>query len=60
MLQDPALADDSGLCVTVLGGAPGIYSARYAGEPKSDQANIDKLLHELRDTQNREAYFIAH
>lgn len=53
----PALADDSGLCVTVLGGAPGIYSARYAGEPKSDQANIDKLLHELRDTQNREAYF---
>ncbi|RTL13259.1 MAG: RdgB/HAM1 family non-canonical purine NTP pyrophosphatase [Neisseriaceae bacterium] len=53
----PALADDSGLCVTALGGAPGIYSARYAGEPKSDQANIDKLLHELRDTQNRDAYF---
>lgn len=53
----PALADDSGLCVTALGGAPGIYSARYAGEPKSDQANINKLLHEMHDIQQRDAYF---
>ncbi|SDL57882.1 XTP/dITP diphosphohydrolase [Franzmannia pantelleriensis] len=43
----PALADDSGLEVDALNGAPGIYSARYAGEPKSDQANNRKLLDQL-------------
>lgn len=53
----PALADDSGLCVTSLNGAPGIYSARYAGEPKSDQANMDKLLATLANEQQRSAYF---
>jgi XTP/dITP diphosphohydrolase len=42
-----ALADDSGLEVDALGGAPGVYSARYAGEPVSDSRNIDKLLREL-------------
>lgn len=52
-----ALADDSGLCVEVLNGAPGIFSARYAGEPKSDQANIDKLLAVLGAEEHREAYF---
>ncbi|MGY3779010.1 ribonuclease PH [Isobaculum melis] len=41
------LADDSGLCVDALHGQPGVYSARYAGEPKSDAANNAKLLHEL-------------
>jgi len=43
----PALADDSGLCVAALGGAPGVYSARYAGEPKSDARNNEKLLADL-------------
>lgn len=43
----PVLADDSGLCVDALGGAPGVYSARYAGEPSSDAANNAKLLREL-------------
>ena len=45
----PALADDSGLMVDALGGAPGFYSARYAGSPTDDAANNAKLLHELRD-----------
>ncbi|MFC0212649.1 XTP/dITP diphosphatase [Paenibacillus chartarius] len=44
----PALADDSGLCVDALGGAPGVYSARYAGEPSDDSANNAKLIAELR------------
>jgi XTP/dITP diphosphohydrolase len=45
----PALADDSGLAVDALGGAPGVYSARYAGPGADDRANIDKLLAELRE-----------
>lgn len=44
----PAIADDSGLCVDFLNGAPGIYSARYAGKNATDQQNIDKLLERLR------------
>ena len=45
----PAIADDSGLVVDALGGRPGVYSARYAGENASDAQNIDKLLEEMRN-----------
>lgn len=50
-------ADDSGLLVDALNGAPGVYSARYAGEQKNDQDNMQKLLHELNDKPNRNAHF---
>lgn len=53
----PALADDSGLCVRALGGAPGVYSARFAGEPKSDSRNNEKLLAELQDKSDRHAWY---
>lgn len=55
----PAIADDSGLVVDALGGAPGIYSSRYAGENASDNANINKLLAALDNTSNRRAYFVC-
>ena len=47
----PCIADDSGLCVDALGGAPGVYSARFAGEHGNDEANMQKLLYELRENQ---------
>lgn len=50
-------ADDTGLEVEALNGAPGVYSARYAGEQKNAQDNIDKLLHELQGRENRKARF---
>ena len=53
----PALADDSGICVTALGGAPGVLSARYAGEPKSDTRNNQKLLLEMQGAADRRAHY---
>lgn len=55
----PALADDSGLCVKALGGAPGVISARYAGEPKSDARNNEKLLADLAGKTDRRAHFVS-
>ena len=55
----PALADDSGLCVDAFGGAPGVQSARYAGEPRSDARNNQKLLAELGDSGCRAAHFVS-
>lgn len=57
----PALADDSGLAVDVLGGAPGIFSARWAGAHGNDQANLDLLLAQLSDiaTEHRAARFVC-
>jgi len=53
----PALADDSGLCVAALAGAPGVQSARYAGEPKSDRRNNEKLVAELAGVADRRAHY---
>jgi XTP/dITP diphosphohydrolase len=53
----PALADDSGICVEALGGAPGAQSARYAGEPKSDARNNAKLVADLAGVADRRAHY---
>lgn len=53
------IADDSGLAVEALGGRPGVHSARYAGEPKDDEKNIQKLLRELDYVENRKAKFVT-
>ncbi|MFC3626340.1 RdgB/HAM1 family non-canonical purine NTP pyrophosphatase [Vogesella amnigena] len=53
----PALADDSGICVDALGGKPGVLSARYAGEPKSDARNNAQLIADLQGQGNRRAYY---
>lgn len=56
------LGEDSGLCVDALNGAPGVYSARFAGEPSNDENNNQKLLEELQGVppENRGAYYVCH
>lgn len=53
----PTIADDSGLVVEALNGAPGVYSARYSGEDATDEKNVTKLLSELKGVENRKAQF---
>lgn len=53
----PSLADDSGICVNALNGSPGVLSARYAGEPRSDERNNRKLVEVLRDQADRRAHY---
>ena len=55
----PALADDSGLCVEALDGAPGVLSARYAGEPRSDERNNQALLRALHGSKDRRAHYLC-
>ena len=55
----PALADDSGLCVEALGGAPGVHSARYAGEPKSDARNNEKLIADLAAHADKRGHYVC-
>lgn len=61
-LGEWTLGEDSGLCVVALENAPGIYSARYAGEPSSDTRNNEKLLAELKDVprDKRTAFYVCH
>jgi XTP/dITP diphosphohydrolase len=59
LLDIPAIADDSGLEVEALDGAPGILSARYGGEPVDDRANNRKLLEAMRGKENRRASFVC-
>ena len=58
-LQCVALADDSGICVDALGGAPGVYSARYCGYHGSDEENRNLLLRNMEGVENRKAHFTS-
>lgn len=53
------IADDSGICVEALGGAPGVYSARYSGENATDESNNEKLIENLKGIENRNAKFVC-
>jgi XTP/dITP diphosphohydrolase len=56
---EPALGEDSGIVVSALGGAPGIRSARYAGEDATDEQNLDKLIREMESTDERGAAYVC-
>ena len=58
-LNMPSIADDSGLCVDALKGAPGVYSARYSGENATDETNNNKLIKELQGMENKKAKFVS-
>ena len=53
----PALADDSGVCINAFGGKPGVWSARFAGEPKSDARNNEKVIADLATHTDKSAYY---
>ena len=55
----PAMADDSGLCVDALGGAPGVYSARFAGEDATDEDNNRLLMEKLHGVKNRQGHYVC-
>ncbi len=55
----PALADDSGICLAALNGAPGVHSARFAGEPKSDARNNALMLEKLKGVADRKAHYVC-
>src|SRR3954454_3737939 len=55
----PAIADDSGIEAAALGGAPGVWSARYAGEDATDEENLRKLLHEVPDDGDRRVAYVC-
>ncbi len=55
----PVMADDSGLCIDALGGAPGVFSARYAGDGATDEENVQKALSVLGDGTDRKAHYTA-
>lgn len=61
IVQQPVIADDSGLEIDALNGEPGVYSARYAGEQKNDADNLNKVLHNLKETKeiDRTARFVC-
>lgn len=58
-LNMPAIADDSGLCVDALDGAPGVYSARFAGDGHDDLKNNEKLMRLMKDKENRKARYVC-
>jgi len=54
LVDEPVIADDSGICVDALNGAPGVYSARYSGPDADDQSNNELLLHELANVEDKD------
>lgn len=57
--KQTVFADDSGLCIDALNGAPGVHSAYYAGLPRNDEKNIQRVLQQLKNQPHRTAYFIS-